>query len=238
MDYCMAHPGSGNYHYHFFSYGSEYNGCLMSCREDAVSGIVGVAYDGFPFYGPMQYYSASEGKIYKNPDNCNDCELIQINSVHTDACGGIEVADGDETEGGQYRNGQKSILRSVEGHLKVISRLKFSSIESIETVTRYIVSNLFPYNLQCWRGDMSATEMSRDGTETGDYSTLRFRNKCGIDSDGQNGSKWDEEEHGWRGGNCERFDWKWVQENGCIPGNCPYRHGLGLQIFEILNQKF
>ena len=85
---------------------------------------------------------------------------------------------------------------------------------------------------------MSATEMSRDGTETGDYSTLRFRNKCGIDSDGQNGSKWDDDEHGWRGGNCERFDWKWVQENGCIPGNCPYRQGLGLQIFENLNQKF
>ena len=127
----MAHPGSGNYHYHFFSYGSEYNGCLMSCREDAVSGIVGVAYDGFPFYGPMQYYSTSEGKVYKNPDNCNDCELIQINSVHTDACGGIEVADGDETEGGQYRNGQKIILRSVEGHLKVISRLKFSKLSQL-----------------------------------------------------------------------------------------------------------
>ena len=49
------------------------------------------------------YYKASEGKVYKNRENCADCELMQINSVHTDKCGGIEVADGDETEGGQYR---------------------------------------------------------------------------------------------------------------------------------------
>ena len=41
--------------------------------------------------------------------------MIQLNAVQTDACGGIEVADGDPQEGGQYR---------------------------------YIVSNIFPYNLQ------------------------------------------------------------------------------------------
>ena len=29
----------------------------MSCNGNVESGIVGVAYDGFPFYGPMQYYS-------------------------------------------------------------------------------------------------------------------------------------------------------------------------------------
>ena len=40
---------------------------------------------------------------------------MQLNAVQTDACGGIEVADGDPQEGGQYR---------------------------------YIVSNIFPYNLQ------------------------------------------------------------------------------------------
>ena len=40
---------------------------------------------------------------------------MQLNAVQTDACGGIEVADGDASEGGQYR---------------------------------YIVSNIFPYNLQ------------------------------------------------------------------------------------------
>ena len=55
MDHCMGH---GNpYHYHFLAYGGEYDGCLMSCATDAVSDIVGIAYDGFPFYGPMQYYS-------------------------------------------------------------------------------------------------------------------------------------------------------------------------------------
>ena len=36
----------------------------MSCATDEVSDIVGVAFDGFPIYGPTQYYSASENKIY------------------------------------------------------------------------------------------------------------------------------------------------------------------------------
>ena len=87
----------------------------MSCNGNVESGIVGVAYDGFPFYGPMQYYSEREGKVYKDPSRCSDCKLMQLNAVQTDACGGIEVADGDPQEGGQYR---------------------------------YIVSNIFPYNLQ------------------------------------------------------------------------------------------
>ena len=101
MDHCMGH---GNpYHYHFLAYGGEYDGCLMSCATDEVSDIVGIAYDGFPFYGPMQYYSASEGKVYKDPANCSDCELTQLNAYHTDVCGGIEVADGNAEEGGQYR---------------------------------------------------------------------------------------------------------------------------------------
>ena len=104
----------------------------MSCNGNVESGIVGVAYDGFPFYGPMQYYSGKnhltlreanlpsfslerEGKVYNDPSKCSDCRLMQLNAVQTDACGGIEVADGDPQEGGQYR---------------------------------YIVSNIFPYNLQ------------------------------------------------------------------------------------------
>ena len=53
----LGHPGNGEYHYHFHAYGTEYDGCLMSCNGNVESGIVGVAYDGFPFYGPMQYYS-------------------------------------------------------------------------------------------------------------------------------------------------------------------------------------
>ena len=59
MDYCMGHPANGNYHYHFFAYGNQYNQCLMSCDDDQSSDIVGIALDGFPIYGPMQYYSSS-----------------------------------------------------------------------------------------------------------------------------------------------------------------------------------
>lgn len=36
---------------------SGYDGCLMSCKSDELSGIVGVMLDGFPLYGPMQYFS-------------------------------------------------------------------------------------------------------------------------------------------------------------------------------------
>ena len=68
MDYCLGHPANGNYHYHYFSKAtSAYDGCLMSCQHDVASNIVGVMLDGFPLYGPMQYFSPSEGKIYLNP---------------------------------------------------------------------------------------------------------------------------------------------------------------------------
>ena len=80
MDHCMGHPGQGHYHYHFLAYGDSenaYDGCLMSCNGAEVGGIVGIALDGFPFYGPMQYYSAREGKVYNDPRNCDDCELTQ-----------------------------------------------------------------------------------------------------------------------------------------------------------------
>lgn len=93
MDYCLAHPAQGRYHYHMFSRSSQYDKCLMSCAESEVSDIVGVANDGFPIYGPMQYYSESEGKVYIDPDQCSNCTLMQLNSRQTDACGGIEVAD-------------------------------------------------------------------------------------------------------------------------------------------------
>ena len=51
--------------------------CSMDCSTNQPSKIVGVARDGFPIYGPMQYYSASEGKVYNDPSNCDDCELTQ-----------------------------------------------------------------------------------------------------------------------------------------------------------------
>ena len=199
MDYCMGHPGQGHYHYHFLAYGDSenaYDGCLMSCNSSEVGEILGIALDGFPFYGPMQYYSAREGKVYNDPRNCDDCELTQLNAFHTDTCGGIEVADGDASEGGQYR---------------------------------YIISNLFPYNLQCWRGDMSK---SQQANQSGEYRRIGFSNKCGVHSEGISGGTWSEEEHGWRGGGCDQFDPEWVAEYGCTAGDCPYsfkdfRNGLG-----------
>ena len=45
------------YHYHFYPQAdsSGYDGCLVSqCSPDVASDIVGVAYDGFPIYGPTQ----------------------------------------------------------------------------------------------------------------------------------------------------------------------------------------
>ena len=64
----LGHPANGKYHYHYFSKAtSAYDGCLMSCQHDVASNIVGVMLDGFPLYGPMQYFSPSEGKIYLKP---------------------------------------------------------------------------------------------------------------------------------------------------------------------------
>ena len=92
------------YHYHFMARNTkDFSGCPMSCAAETVSGIFGVAKDGFPIYGAMQYYSASEGKIYINPENCADCELRQLMEEHLDICGGLEVADGDAGVGTTYR---------------------------------------------------------------------------------------------------------------------------------------
>jgi len=47
------------YHYHFYPQAdsSGYDGCLVSqCSPDVASDIVGVAYDGFPIYGPTQVW--------------------------------------------------------------------------------------------------------------------------------------------------------------------------------------
>ena len=49
--------------------------------------------------------------------------------------------------------------------------------------------------------------------------TRESLNRC---KDGEQGSRWDEDEHGWRGGDCERFDQDWVERHGCKPGDCPY----------------
>ena len=79
MDYCLGHPANGLYHYHYFSQNTQgATDCLMSCAAGEVSDIVGVAKDGFPIYGPMQYYSAPEGKVYIDPSNCDNCRLRQL----------------------------------------------------------------------------------------------------------------------------------------------------------------
>ena len=80
------------------------SGCLMSCQADEVSPIVGIMLDGFPLYGPMQYFSPSNEKIYLNPeDNCGDCVLKQLEESDLDTCGGIEIADGNADDGTTYR---------------------------------------------------------------------------------------------------------------------------------------
>ena len=118
MDYCVGHPNGHQYHYHFHAYGNydkewdltfknvllvyTYSGlcliliipvkkCPMTCSLDEVGTIVGVSLDGFAIYTSMQYYSPSEGKVYIDESNCSDCTLMQLDSRHTDRCGGIEV---------------------------------------------------------------------------------------------------------------------------------------------------
>ena len=75
----------------------------MSCQADEVSPIVGIMLDGFPLYGPMQYFSPSSGQIYLNPENCDDCVLKQLEESDLDTCGGQEVADGNAADGTTYR---------------------------------------------------------------------------------------------------------------------------------------
>ena len=75
----------------------------MECTSDGPSDIVGVALDGFPIYGPMQWWSEKERKAYINKDNCSDCVLAQLDGTMTDKCGGVEMADGDPTIGTVYR---------------------------------------------------------------------------------------------------------------------------------------
>ena len=103
MDYCLGHPGpDGRYHYHFYAYAySDYKGCAMSCDTSGPSDIVGVAGDGFPVYGPMQWWNPIEKKAYI--EQCPDCILTQIDSTMTDKCGGVEMGDGDPEIGNVYR---------------------------------------------------------------------------------------------------------------------------------------
>jgi hypothetical protein len=172
MDYCLGHPANGNYHYHYFSKNTEGGaGCLNSCAAGEVSDLVGVAKDGFPIYGPMQWWSPSEEKIYLDATACGDCELRQIREYQTDVCGGVEVADGSAEDGTTYR---------------------------------YIVTGSFPFNLQCYRGDIS---LSR--TPAGDgWREFTVNNSCGINNTAD--------------GTCELMNEEFLQALGCSPGNCPY----------------
>jgi len=91
-DACNGDSFFGRYSYQFWGHATkDYDSCSMSCSDSAVSDIVGVARDGFAIYGPMQYYSEFENKIYIDRNKCNDCKLVQINGDQTDHCGGIEA---------------------------------------------------------------------------------------------------------------------------------------------------
>ena len=72
--------------------------------QDSVSSFVGVARDGFPIYGPVQWYSASARKVYLNPSKCGDCKLTQMTSQILDQCNGIEVADGSTSSDFDFDN--------------------------------------------------------------------------------------------------------------------------------------
>ena len=82
LDYCMGHPAGTSYHYHVMSANTGgITGCPMACDGGEVSGIFGIVADGFPLYGPMQYYSTSAKKIFLDAANCAqvaDCELRQL----------------------------------------------------------------------------------------------------------------------------------------------------------------
>ena len=102
-DYCNGDTNGGRYSYNFYASNNDASSvnCPMECSDSGVSPLVGVALDGFPIYGPMQYYSEPEGRIYIT--KCDHCELMQLNGDHTDTCGGIEVADGNSGDGTHYR---------------------------------------------------------------------------------------------------------------------------------------
>ena len=57
---------------------------------------------------------------------------------------------------------------------------------------------------------------------TTSFNIRKTRKSLNRFKDGEQGSRWDEDEHGWRGGDCERFDQDWVERHGCEPGDCPY----------------
>ena len=111
IDFCTGYasptfPSYGRYHYHFYPASVDgYSGCLVdTCDMNSASPIVGVALDGFPIYGPVQYYSESEGKVYIDPANCSDgCPLTRLDTTTLDVCNGIEVADGNADDGTTFR---------------------------------------------------------------------------------------------------------------------------------------
>ena len=84
---------------------------------------------------------------------------MQLDSRHTDRCGGVEVADGASGVGRHYR---------------------------------YITTNLYPYILQCWRGDISKSQKYNANADA--YRKIANTNKCGVDSEGDEseGGTWGE----------------------------------------------
>ena len=91
--------------------------------------------------------------------------------MHLDICGGVEVADGEVSEG---------------------------------TVYRYISGGVFPYNLQCYRGNIA---LSQERKASG-WQTFAVTNGCGNNADDN--------------GNCDIFNQEFADNLQCTPGDCPY----------------
>ena len=60
--------------------------------------------------------------------------------------------------------------------------------ESNGTQYRYVITNLYPYILQCWRGDISKSQ--KLNANSGNYRKIANTNKCGVDSEGTENGTW------------------------------------------------
>ena len=106
-----------------------------------------------------------------NPDNCDDCVLKQLEESDLDTCGGIEVADGNADDGTTYRY--------IAG-----GKISRFSINNVKYIVILCISGLFPYTLQCYRGDLS---MSKRLNNSGNWAVFTVNNSCGQGGGAENG---------------------------------------------------
>ena len=84
-------------------------------------------------------------RIYMDPTNCADCELIQLGQSHLDRCGGIRVVDGTATEGTLYRyqafgklcfNPSHRLPNLTMGHCR--SGLRYAPFDTVKKSTALV----------------------------------------------------------------------------------------------------